>query len=339
MFRCPECSTPFDLVDPSTFTRHAPRRPLKLWMPGVILASAYTLLTIPVIVGGMNAWGWSLWLALPAAAGALAGYRYPISKFALPLVVVLIMLSFVGGIVTMGLGGVFCSLILCGILMVPVFMGVVSGFILRLAMKTGDFDQAPYLPLLVIASIPYICVPLEKWTTPVPSTETVSTSMIIDAPADECWEGLVFYEEVSHPPPWILRVGLARPVATRGTSLSPGERRVCVYNKGTITKQVRRAEPGRHLSFDVIDQDIGYERDLRLISGSFTFEPIDDARTRVTLTSTYEPRLSPRFCWRWGEKIAFRTLHNYVLEGIAINASAERTDAAPHAAVIARDAP
>jgi hypothetical protein len=308
-------------------------------MPGVLLAAAYTLLSIPVMAYGMNAWGWSLWLALPAAAGTLAGYRYRITVFAFPLVVTLLTLASIGGITITGLGGVFCSLVLCAFLMVPLFIGIVSGYMLRLAMKIGEFDQSPYLPLLLIAAIPYLCVPIEKWTTPTPAPETVSTSTIINASAGECWDGLVFYEEVSHPPPWILRIGLARPLATRGPSHNAGDRRVCVYNKGTISKQIRRAQPGRLLSFDVIEQDIGYERDLRLTSGSFTFEPIDADHTRVTLTSTYEPKLTPRFCWRWGEKIAFRTLHNYVLEGIALNTEAQSPPAPNQPAVVARDAP
>ncbi len=336
---CPECAAHFDLADPSTYTRIAPFNAFRFWLPGFGLAAAFVLLSIPVMAYGLGAWGWSLFLALPASAGAIASYRFRVSRFILPMMGILLALTFIGGIASAGLGGVFCALILLGIVLVPIFTGIGAGAILRSALKSGGYDQSGYLPLLLIAAIPYLCIPIEKWTTPRPAPETVSTSTIINASADECWDGLVFYEEVTHPPPWILRVGLARPLATRGPSHNPGDRRVCVYNKGTISKQIRRAEPGRLLSFEVIEQNIGYERDLRLLSGSFVFEPLDVGLTRVTLTSTYEPRLTPRFCWRWGEQLAFRTLHTYVLEGIARNTQHQRPANPDKPTVAARDAP
>ncbi len=336
---CPECGKFFDLESPSTYIRIAPFNAFRFWMPGFALAAAFMLLSIPIMVYGFDAWGGSLFLSLPAAVGALTGYRFRISSVAFPMVGILLTLTFIGGLAAAGLSGIFCSFILLGFLLVPIFTGLGLGAVLRLQLKHHGYDQSGYLPLLLIAAIPYLCIPLEKWTTPKPAPETVSTSTIINASADECWDGLVFYEEVSHPPPWILRIGLARPLATRGPSHSPGDRRVCVYNRGTISKQIRRAQPGRLLSFDVTEQDIGYERDLRLISGSFTFEPIDANHTRITLTSTYEPRLTPRFCWRWGEMIAFRTLHGYVLEGIALNTAQQQLTDSAKPTIVASDAP
>lgn len=335
---CPECATYFDLRSPSTFIRINPYNAWRFAMPCIALSALYVLLSVPMMAYGLGSWGSSLFLALPAAGGAFIGYYTRAGKVTSILSACFVGLAFLIGIASGGLGGVFCLLILVGIIVGPILLGMATGVLLRVGLKRTRYDQAGWLPLLLIASFPYLCIPIEKWTTPTPAPETVSTSTIINAPADECWDGLVFYEEVSHPPPLILRIGLARPLATRGPSHSPGDRRVCVYNKGTISKQIRRAEPGRVLSFDVIEQSIGYERDLRLLSGSFTFEPIDAGHTRVTLTSTYEPKLTPRFCWRWGEAIAFRTLHGYVLKGIALNTQKEEP-AEPHKpTVAARDA-
>lgn len=337
---CPECGAFFDLAAPSTYTTLPPYIASRYWTPVVGLACIFVLLSVPVMAYGFSAWGSSLFLMLPAAGGAFIGYCTPSGKVTAILSAVFVGLAFLIGIAAAGLGGVFCLLTLAGIVVGPILIGMGCGVGLRRALKALRYDQSGYLPLLLIAAVPYLCIPLEKWTTPTPAPETVSTSIIINASADECWDGLVFYEEVTHPPPWILRIGLARPLATRGEGgHNPGDRRVCVYNKGTITKQVRRAEPGRVLSFDVIEQNIGYERDLRLTSGSFTFEPIDADHTRITLTSTYEPKLTPRFCWRWGEQIAFRTLHGYVLEGIALNAQQPDLPEPAAPSVAARDAP
>lgn len=318
--QCPECAAHFDLSNPATYTIHPPYQARRYWMPVVGLVCAFVMLSVPMMAYGLDAWGYSLFLVLPASGGALIGYVSRAGRVASILAGVFVGAAFLIGIATGGLGGVFCLMMLVGILVAPLLFGMLAGTVLRNALKALRYDQSAYLPMLLIAACPYAAVPLERWTTAPPAPETISTSTVINASTTQCWEGLVFYEEVTHPPPWILRVGLARPLATRGPSLNPGDRRVCVYNRGSITKQIRSAEPGRLLSFDVIEQNIGYERDVRLTSGSFTFEQIDPLHTRVTLTSTYEPRLTPRFCWRWGERIAFRTLHGYVLEGIAQNA-------------------
>jgi len=82
------------------------------------------------------------------------------------------------------------------------------------------------------------------------------------------------------------------------------------------------------LRFDVIEQHIGYERDVRLIDGSFKFEALSPDRTRVTLTTRYEPLLTPRLIWRWGERIAVHTLHAHVLEGMRRGAESS-SDRAP----------
>jgi len=46
-------------------------------------------------------------------------------------------------------------------------------------------------------------------------------------------------------------------------------KKVCVYNKGRIVKRIVEARTPTLLSFDVIEQHIGYERDVRLIRRSF----------------------------------------------------------------------
>ena len=55
----------------------------------------------------------------------------------------------------------------------------------------------------------------------------------------------MFYEEVKHQPPLILRIGLAHPLYTIGSSEHVGDVKTCVYNKGHITKRITEVEPGR----------------------------------------------------------------------------------------------
>ena len=66
----------------------------------------------------------------------------------------------------------------------------------------------------------------------------VTTERTVSVSAADAFDALMFYEEVRHPPPLILRVGLARPLRTTGSSRTVGDVKNCIYNKGHITKRV-----------------------------------------------------------------------------------------------------
>ena len=95
---------------------------------------------------------------------------------------------------------------------------------------------------------------------------------------------------------------------------------VNIPNKGHITKRVTEVRSPELLAFDVIEQSIGYERDVRLISGSFELSPDGATHTRITLNTTYQPLLGPRWAWALGEDYAIHTLHSHVLEGMRLHA-------------------
>jgi hypothetical protein len=186
-------------------------------------------------------------------------------------------------------------------------------------MKGSRFSQRSYLPVLffVGASVAWSWI---EGPPPKRVAESVSTEVVLSASPQEAWDSIMFYEDVTHEPPWILKVGLARPLHTSGSSQKVGDIKRCLYNKGPITKRITAIEPRKRLEFEVIEQQIGYERDVRLVGGSFEFEDLGDGRTRVRATTRYEPRLGPRVAWRGAERYAVHTLHGYVLEGMRLRA-------------------
>jgi hypothetical protein len=282
------------------------------------------------LVFAMGSWGYSLWFGVPFAAGCVLGYRAKAHVFVLPLLGLIVLLGLIFGFASLNLAGVFCGLTLGGILAGPLVVGIVTGAMLRQSLKLTRFSQREYLPVLLFFLLPVASAAVEGRPRPQPP-ESISTSQVIGASPARAWDAVVFYEEVRHLPPWILRIGLAHPLYTIGQSRHVGDVKTCVYNKGHITKRITEAEPGRLLAFDVIEQDIGYGRDVRLIGGSFWFEPSGEAGTRVTLTTTYEPLLTPRWCWRPFEALAVHTLHGHVLNGMRLNCAGEESPRAKEA--------
>jgi hypothetical protein len=317
--RCPECSRPFHPSNPSTFTTKPPFLAWRFWLPGLSLS----------VLGGMaiacallywGNWGAALWIAVPFSAGSILGYRVRSRWIVLVLLTIAITLCLCMGMITLDIAGIYCGMALAGIFLGLVFVGVVLGAVLRTILKHTGFSQRSHLPTIAFLLLPAVVAAIEG--KPARSAHaTISTDAVIEAPIQASWNAIMFYEEVKHEPPWILKVGLARPLYTVGRSSAAGDVKMCVYNKGHITKRVRQAKSPTLLEFDVIDQKIGYERDVRLVGGSFAFEALGADRTRATLTTEYEPLLRPRWVWLPFERIAVHTLHNHVLEGMKLEAA------------------
>lgn len=323
---CPECNHPYDLHNAATFSLKLPFMHWRLWLPGWLLAVVGGLFAMAISVFGFQAWGAAVWLGVPFSVGAVLGYCVRIRWVLIVLLTLVSVLTLVFGAMSMNLAGVYCGLALSVVLFGPMCVGVLIGWLTRLCFRTVEYQGKSYYAALFLFISP-VWAAIEG-PPPAYPRERITTERVIAAPLNVVWDSMVFYEEVTHTPPLILRIGLARPLYTRGASSAVGDVKTCVYNKGRITKQVTLVERGRLLAFDVIEQHIGYERDVRLTGGSFAFAPIDEHRTKVALTTEYEPRLAPRFAWRPFERLAVHTLHGHVIEGMRRNAETSLTNGA-----------
>jgi len=208
--------------------------------------------------------------------------------------------------------------------MIPVMVGALLGWGLRARLKMSNFSQRGHLPIVLTLLVPFAACAVEGRHDHL-SIVTVDTSAIIDAQAGDVWSSIQFYEQVKHRPPLLLRLLLPRPLFTSGSCEKVGDVKVCVYSKGKLVKRVTAIVPGRRLAFDVIRQEKIEVNSVRLIDGSFELEPIDGGRrTRVTLTTRYQPLLAPRFAWDTVEAWGVHTLHGHVLEGMRLDAEGRK---------------
>jgi len=314
--RCPECGRPFDLNDSSSYTRRPPFIGWVFWLPGLLLALGGGLVSA-IFLYGFNHLGVALWIGVPFAAGAVLGYRVRTRAFFLFALIFTLAVAIPLGLIALDLSGFFCGVMLAGVFLAPVAVGTAAGTILRLVLKASSFSHRSYLPVAALLAIPFLWAVFEGATPAFPE-RTVATTHVIDAPPATVWDNIVFYEEVERTPPLLLRIGLPRPIGTSGPIDRVGAIRTCLYDKGSIVKRVTSRNPNDELAFAVTHQDIHFEHDVRLVGGRFKMQRIHGDRTRVTLETTYEPLLPPRWCWRPIEELAIHTLHEHVLAGMAI---------------------
>jgi hypothetical protein len=316
--RCPECGKEFDPEDFLSYTYKPPYVRWRFWLPVMVMIAVATL-TWMVLFWAAGV-GVAATVIVPFAFGGLMSYS--VRGVSGPLLIVLAVLGAItalGFLVAGGVSGLFCGIILLGILLLPLFAGLVAGFILRKILKRTSFSQRWHLPVWFLIALPLVWAWIEGPVSFRYGQVVVTTTQVIDAPLEQTWGGVTMYEDVRHPPPLLLRLGLSRPLYSVGSMTNVGDVKTCVYDQGHLVKRITKVDPGKEIAFEVIEQTI--ERcAARLKGGSFRFECVSPSRTRVTLTTTYEPFLAPRLAWQPFEELSAHTLHEHVLLGMADNA-------------------
>ena len=146
------------------------------------------------------------------------------------------------------------------------------------------------------------------------SIDVVTTTARFDAPPDDVWQRMLFYEDVPQRPSLLLRLLLPTPVRTQG-SKEVGTVVACTYSRGGLTKRITVLEPPRLVRFEVLEQHLGVERCMTTVEGSYEFRA-EGPGTRVALTTQYHGHLRPRRLWRPLERLLAHQLHRHILDGM-----------------------
>ena len=146
--------------------------------------------------------------------------------------------------------------------------------------------------------------------------DAVTTTAAFDAPPDDVWQRMMFYEEVPLRPPLLLRMFLPSPVKTQGDGKHVGTVVECTYSRGGLLKRITALDRPRLVCFEVIEQRLGVERCVTTVEGSYEFRAAGGG-TEVALTTKYRGHLRPRWLWRPFERLLAHQLHRHILGGMA----------------------
>lgn len=153
------------------------------------------------------------------------------------------------------------------------------------------------------------------WFARNPHGDEVVTTRRWAVTPDAVWQALLFYEEVPRKPWLLLRLFLPRPIRTEGGKKTVGDIVRCTYDGGHLVKRITRAEAGRLIEFEVLEQDLGIEGCVAMGNGSYEIlETADGAEVR--LTTCYRSHLRPRFLWRPIERYVAHSVHHHILDGM-----------------------
>jgi hypothetical protein len=328
---CPACGLQFDPARPETFVSHRGSSRWKFWLPGFLMSVTIGTLTYAGCLQSGDM-GYALFFAVPVSFGAILGYACRVQTWAFVVLAILSIASVVVALLAMNLAGIFCGFTLGVIFLIPVFFGLLFGVLLRSILIASGWDHAWYFRWYVwlIAALPLIGQQIESRLPRRQDIAIVQTSLTVDATPAEAWNAIMFYEDVEHPPPWLLHLALPQPIRSEGNKEREGEIVRCFYNCGTISKRISRVEPGRRLSFEVVEAVMRSENYAELRDGHFEIEPQGGGQSRITLTTRYERKLRPAWVWEPIERKVIHTLHEHVLEGMRRKAQAPKPPPEPY---------
>ena len=147
-------------------------------------------------------------------------------------------------------------------------------------------------------------------------SETVATRVHVKASPEAVWNHIMFYEDVSGRPPFLLGAALPRPVRTEGDKTRVGSTVRCEYRRGDLVKRITCVEPPHCLRFEIIGQRLGIEGCLLTLGGSYQICGSGD-ETDVVLTTNYQAFLRPRRLWHPLEALLVSQLHRHILRGVS----------------------
>ncbi len=145
--------------------------------------------------------------------------------------------------------------------------------------------------------------------------DMVTTTGTFDAPPDDVWQRMMFYEEVPQRPSFLLRTFLPTPVRTQGSGKEVGTVVACTYSRGGLTKRITVLDRPRMVRFEVLEQHLGIEHCITTVEGSYAFRA-GSRGTEVALTTQYRGHLRPRWVWRPLERMLAHRLHRHILDGM-----------------------
>ena len=117
----------------------------------------------------------------------------------------------------------------------------------------------------------------------------------------------------------MMRLGLPQPQRVSGRT-QVGDVKTATFSKGTLTVRITDREEQRLLAYRFIGQSKVEDNAVRLLDGRFAYHPAGQDAARVTVSTRYQPLMTPRWYWRTMERTAGHSMHGHLLDELERNA-------------------
>lgn len=307
----------------------APEREARLRsaFAGAALGALTAVLMLLTSVFGLQRYGIGLFLGAPVILGMVAAFIFnrghPRTEWATVQVALVGVLVAGGMFVIFALEGIVCVAMALPLALPLAVLGAVVG---RAIAMLSPAHAVHAWPLLLV--LPGLAA-VETLPARLPLHEVTSV-VEIDAPPEIVWRNVVSFSELTAPPAWLFRLGIAYPRRARIEGAGVGAVRYCDFSTGPFVEPITRWDEPSRLSFDVVAQPPpmaewspyrrvyaphldGYFRSRR---GEFRLVALPGHRTLLEGSTWYELEMAPQIYWKTFADAIISRIHRRVLDHV-----------------------
>jgi hypothetical protein len=283
-------------------------------LAGTITATAFGLGGYFLLRDGTGAMGGVLFLLLPVAASFATTMVVKRSALTLTAVLMGVVLCLAGLIITR-FEGALCIVMALPLIAGGLAIGAVCGFFFR-RFVVGRSRYPGVMMLLVFLIAPVFLMganSAEQQTRRTPRTETIVSTLILDAPPEKVWQEIGSLDRLNSSKGFLMMIGLPVPESCALESAAVGGRRVCYFDSGYIEERITEWNPPTSMKLQITASTLPGTPWLGFQDASYEIHR-ENGHTVLTRSSTIISRLSPAWYWRRLERLGVETEHRYLFE-------------------------
>lgn len=286
-----------------------------------------------------GSYGMTMFIGVPTVVSFCSGLMYGRRVNATPGnaygIAVLSMLALGGFIILFALDGLVCLLMAMPLGLIIALPGSEAGFYLGKRL-TGPRSAA--VNIVLFATLPLLMGFEHRAPATVP-THTVVSTVTINAPIENVWDGVVAFDPIEAPPRGIFRMGIAYPIEAEIEGTGVGAIRRCVFSTGAFVEPITEWDEPHTLTFGVTENppamkefSIYSELDAPHLLDTFTatkgqFKLRQEGNTTILEGTTwYTQKLYPDWYWHHISDEIIHRIHLRVLEHIKKEVESELSD-------------
>lgn len=292
----------------------------------VLISGIFTI----VIIYGLGAYGYALFILLPVFIGAnstvLYGSKKPITNKEALGVSFLTLLMFALTLLLFAIEGLVCIVMASPIIALLTWIGSLIG---RASLSEETPNRTPIALLILVGGIP-ITASLEKVDNS--NLTSIVTSIEIKAPPQKVWRNVIAFPQLDEPTEVIFKAGIAYPINAKIEGNGVGAVRHCNFTTGSFIEPITVWNEPNLLKFDVDEQpapmrelsfwkvDAPHLHDYFVSKqGQFKLTQLPNGNTLLEGTTWYYHNIQPAFYWQIWSTYIVHSIHERVLTHIKKN--------------------
>lgn len=262
---------------------------------------------------GLSDYGWFLFVLLPIvlglSLGALPSKPLAITGFIICLIV------FLFGLVTMGLEGFICVIMILPVVLPLIFLG---GIVMHLVKRYHKIKAAEKLPVLILPLFIFLLgAPIEKlMVTDKKKVIEVRSEITLPFSNQQVYDAIKSVDTLIADKPFLMKIDLPVPQKCVLEKEEVGGLRTCYFSGGRIIEKITELEKGKVLKMDVIKYELTGRKWLGFKEAIYLFDSISIDQCKMTRITTYTSELRPRFYWEPIERLGIEQEHQYVFDNL-----------------------